>query len=194
MSLVSPTATWNLPAGWFSVLASAVADRRWRAVLPPAVDGSRLAADMDRFEEYVAAQSAHRGWLVCLPNNPDIDPMLIGVGWFDLGPGPRIDDLAERLQAGQHPQNLISRTVDEHDLSGDVAVVCHDLIGFQTESMGARLQERVFAARHFTEAGLNLMFEFNTSDMAAFEDMAATAAEVLAGLEIAMGDTDARAH
>lgn len=175
---------WNMPPSWYSFSASRLADPEWRENLPPAEPGSSYDEGLTRFAAWVAEQTTARaGWVVVL--TPDhLPPAVVAMGSLDVRPGPGIEELASEIARATAPPEIVSRTVERVVIADDPALVCHDLVAVGHGPEGVGLRERGLAVRHVAAFGLDLAVDITTDDLAGFEQIAASAAEALAGVHI----------
>jgi hypothetical protein len=180
---------WTAPQGWYSLppgsdtsawLLNVLADGARPASFLP-----RLRADLERFLA-MRPPGTDRVYVAALDPDPTIADRVIAAGWLELGPLIDVNDAAERLREAKLPARLLARDVDVRASKRSPAVTCRDLLTGSSpeESTYAKLYERCAALVVHGRLGVTLRVELSTSDMAAFEDIAATCLGLADSMEV----------
>lgn len=174
--------TWDAPPGWL-VGPKSGDEAAWVAGVlreSSATEASLLARDLQRFLEFSRGVdgSNPRKWIAAVLPDPAGRTRIVAAGWIEIGDTADVDELAQIAHRSPQQSGIYSRQVSVVEERRRSHVAIYDLIADNGEQEQPILRERAAAIAVHHLAGLTVMVEMSTTDIGAFEDLAATCTRV----------------
>lgn len=174
--------TWGNPSGWL-VGPARGEEESWVADVlraSSAADASPLGADLRRFLEFSRgfAGPNPRKWIAAVLPDPAGRTRIVAAGWIEIGSTADVDELARIAHDSPKEPGIYSRQVTAVEERRRSYVAIYDLIADNRRVDQPILRERaaVVAVHHL--ARFTVTVQMSTTDIGAFEDLAATCAQV----------------
>lgn len=182
--------TWEPPHGWLlmpnrgdlSDWIDSVADKS-------AGDQAGLREDLARFVAFSTSSAGTnpRRWIAALHPDPSVRARVVAAGWISVGATVDLEQLATIARGGPRPASLFGRQVHSVKDRRRSYVTMYDLIYSARNIDEPILHERAAAVAVHHLAAVSVTVEVSTTDLSAFEDLAATCANIATSVRFPEG-------